>query len=177
MTDIEPARGRHHSQIVDIWHAGWHDAHAALVPAEILAFRKRHHFDLWLTAEAARFDLALDGDIVLGFVAVSGNELLKLYVGADWRGTGVAAALLRHAEAILARRGQSEMVLHCTAGNDRAHHFYEKHGWRLSETLSAPLWLPDPALPSLSVPTWKFSRCPPGQDIDRAIPRGTMPGR
>lgn len=44
MFEIRPAETADYPRIVRLWHQGWHDAHAALVPAGVLAFRTIDHF-------------------------------------------------------------------------------------------------------------------------------------
>ena len=62
-------------------------------------------------------------------------ELYQLFVSAEARGTGVAAALLADAEARLAANGVRTAWLACAIGNDRAARFYEKSGWRRVGTM------------------------------------------
>ena len=43
----------------------------------------------------------------------------------------------------LARHGIRDAVIQCSAGNDRAHRFYARAGWRDSGVRQAPIWTPD----------------------------------
>ena len=111
-----------------IWHHGWHEAHASLVPAELTRlrctlpnFRER--------LQAALPDLRVAGEPSAGFCQLKDDELLQLYVSAEARGTGVAAALIADAETRLAERGVEVAWLACAIGNQRAARFYEKAGW------------------------------------------------
>ena len=96
LSRIRPAHPQDDPAIVDIWHDGWHDAHANIVPHGVLEFRTVEYFRLWLKRSPDQFHVALDGDVV-GFVALNGSELIKLYVAAAARGTGTAQALLAYA--------------------------------------------------------------------------------
>jgi GNAT superfamily N-acetyltransferase len=58
------------------------------------------------------------------------DELYQLFVSAQSRGAGVAAALIADAEARLLARGVETAWLACAIGNERAARFYEKCGWR-----------------------------------------------
>jgi ribosomal protein S18 acetylase RimI-like enzyme len=60
---------------------------------------------------------------------VKDAELYQLFVSAQSRGSGVAAALLADGEARLAASGVQTAWLACAIGNERAARFYEKHGW------------------------------------------------
>ena len=54
------------------------------------------------------------------------------------RGSGVAVALIAHAEARLAQHGVETAWLACAVGNSRAARFYEKSGWHMAGTFVIP---------------------------------------
>ena len=155
MFSIRLARPQDHAAIVDIWHAGWHDAHAKLVPEGILKFRTVECFWTWLGCSKDQFHVALD-DNVVGFVATKGPEIVKLYVAADAQGTGIATDLLSYAEKQMSDDGISDAVLYCTAGNTRAQSFYLREGWVLSDTFADKLWLPETAIGEFIVDTHRY---------------------
>lgn len=157
MLTIRSAQPKDHSAIVDIWQKGWHDAHASLVPEDILKFRTIECFWLWLGSSIDQFHVALD-DRVVGFVATNGSELTKLYVAVNARGTGTATALLSFAEAQMAHCGIQDAELFCTSGNARAQRFYNREGWTLSDTFSDKLWLPDYAIGEFTVDTHRYKK-------------------
>ncbi|MER9306238.1 hypothetical protein NKJ06_15500 [Mesorhizobium sp. M0293] len=70
MLEIRPAREADQSAIVQLCHQGWHDAHAHLVPTEILAYRTPAYFSLWLKQTTDVFHVAVS-DELLGF---AGND-------------------------------------------------------------------------------------------------------
>lgn len=142
MIEIRAARDEDRAAIIRLWHQGWHDAHAELVPAEILAFRTSRHFALWLEQSSDKFYVATD-DGLLGFISLKDAEVMKLYVSEIARGTGVACSLLSFAERLLLETGVREAELFCTAGNVRAQKFYEREGWSLSRSFEDALWLPE----------------------------------
>lgn len=155
---IRPAAAGDAKAIIHIWHRGWHEAHADLVPAEILSYRRQDNFLAWWTEATERFFVAASGAEPVGFVSLKGCEVVKLYVGSDARGTGVASALLDFAERTLAQDGTSETELLCTAGNARAERFYLRQGWRLTETFDDALWTPAGATRTFIVPTHRFRK-------------------
>lgn len=53
-------------------------------------------------------------------------------MGEGEQGTGVGKRLLAAAERALAKRGCREAHLYAVVGNDAAHRFYERNGWRRS---------------------------------------------
>jgi len=142
MIRIRPAQLEDSAELIKLWHAGWHDAHSHLVPREILAYRSVDHFNMWLSECRDACYAARGLSELLGFVSIRGAEVVKLYVSAAARGSGIATALLSYAERELHRHGIIEAELYCTAGNLRAQKFYEREGWELSRTFEDALWLP-----------------------------------
>jgi ribosomal protein S18 acetylase RimI-like enzyme len=157
MIVVRAARDEDHLAIVQLWHQGWHDAHAELVPGEILAFRTPMHFKLWLEEADDQFYVATDQGL-LGFISVKGAEIVKLYVGRNARGTGVARSLLSFGEQLLFKKGFKEAELFCTAGNTRAQKFYEREGWSLSLSFEDALWLPKNIAGRFSVETHRYRK-------------------
>lgn len=142
MSTIRQMQRRDHPEVIELWHSGWHEAHATLVPLPILHYRSIQFFRLWLAQSTDRFFVASDGSTVTGFVAVNGHELVKLYVARMARGTGLAGSLLRYGEQEIANMGFTDAELYCTAGNRRAETFYSRQGWKLAETFQDGLWVP-----------------------------------
>lgn len=157
MLDIRPARASDHIGIVKLWHEGWHDAHAHLVPPEILAFRTLDHFAVWLQHASDAFYIATNPDL-LGFVSVDGVEIVKLYVAKPARGTGAAQDLLSFAERLLRENGVKEAELFCTAGNFRAEKFYLRENWLLSRTFDDAPWVPEGVNEKVEVLTHRFCK-------------------
>ncbi|KAA9382427.1 hypothetical protein [Neorhizobium galegae] len=60
MLEIRPAETADQKEIVQLWHQGWHDAHADLVPSEVLAFRTKDYFTLRLKDAQDTFLVATD---------------------------------------------------------------------------------------------------------------------
>ncbi len=55
MLSIRPLISDDHCEIVDIWHRGWHDAHAGLVPKGVLNYRTIDYFWSWLHCSTDQF--------------------------------------------------------------------------------------------------------------------------
>lgn len=156
MLDIHLAEASDQAKIIQLWHRGWHEAHADLVPPEVLPFRTKDHFAIWLREAQDVFYIAVKDTELLGFVSVKGAEIVKLYLGTHARGTGVAQALLAFAETLLRENGVARAELLCTAGNTRAERFYTREGWNLSASFEADLWMPRGAEATFKVPTHRF---------------------
>lgn len=122
-------------QLAQVWFEGWHDAHAGIVPPELTKVRTLPSFRDRLRAALPHTRTVGAVRVPLGFCVVKGDEVYQLFVAKQWRGTGVAAALLSDAESRLAADGVATAWLACAIGNDRAARFYEKSGWRRSGTI------------------------------------------
>jgi len=83
------------------------------------------------------------------------DELYQLYVSAQARGSGVAAALMADAEARLAASGVKTAWLACAIGNERAARFYEKCGWRRAGTFVSELETTNGIIP---LEVWRYEK-------------------
>jgi GNAT superfamily N-acetyltransferase len=128
--NVRPAERAELDRLARIWHDGWHEAHALLVPPELTALRTLDNFRDRLDAALASIRVVGEPGAPVGLCIVKGEELYQLFVAEAARGTGVAAALIADAEARLAARGVATAWLACAIGNNRAARFYEKRGWR-----------------------------------------------
>jgi ribosomal protein S18 acetylase RimI-like enzyme len=117
-------------QLAKIWHDGWHDAHAHIVPAELTRLRTLESFRERLQAALPNVRVVGPSGEPVGFCIVKDNELYQLFVAAQARGSGVASTLIADAEARLAKGGVETAWLACAIGNEGAAKFYEKCGWR-----------------------------------------------
>lgn len=163
MSDSTPPRAALAEDIAPLarlWHDGWQDAHAALLPAEVARARTLESFLERLTRSLHNVRaIGAVGDPV-GFALLKGSELNQFYVQGRARGTGIARVLIADAELQFAQAGIKTVWLACAIGNDRAARFYEKVGWRRTgiETIELDLgvsicpldiWRYEKPLPSL----------------------------
>ena len=121
--------------LAKLWFDGWHETHAHLVPMELAQLRTLRSFQERLVAALDRVRVVGPADAPVGFCISKGSELHQLYVSSEARGSDIAAALIRDAEARLKEGGVSTAWLACAIGNDRAAKFYEKRGWMRSGTV------------------------------------------
>jgi GNAT superfamily N-acetyltransferase len=112
-----------------LWHDGWIDAHAEILPAELRRRRTLESFRDRLQAALSTVRVVGPSGAPLGLCMVKGDELYQLYVSAASRGLGVAAALIADGETRIAAAGVKTAWLACAIGNNRAARFYEKCGW------------------------------------------------
>ena len=125
-----------------LWHEGWQDAHAAIVPVELTRLRTLDSFRERLLHALPYVRVAGAPGAPIGFTIVKDDELYQLFVGAAARGTGVAAALIDDAERRLTETGVRTAWLACAIGNHRAARFYEKRGWSRAGTMISTLATP-----------------------------------
>jgi GNAT superfamily N-acetyltransferase len=141
--------------IAELWHAGWHDAHAGLVPEALTRVRTRESFAARLPSIWAGLRVAGPVGGAAGLAVATGDELNQLYVAREVRGTGLAARLLADAEARLRAGGARTAWLACAIGNVRAARFYEKQGWHLSGTDMHDLSATGYAIP---LEVWRYEK-------------------
>jgi GNAT superfamily N-acetyltransferase len=116
--------------VAAIWFTGWQDGHLGNVPAELAAQRREERFVPWARERLDGMWVGEAGGRVLGFVVVVDDEVEQVYVDRSARGSGLAAVLLRAAEAEVRRAGHRQAWLAVVAGNGRARAFYARLGWR-----------------------------------------------
>lgn len=116
-------------QIAAIWEAGWHEAHADIVPAELRELRSTQSFLDRADEYLENTRVACAADEVLGFCMVKDDELYQMYVSPKARGSGAAQALIADAEFRIRDAEHTVAWLACAVGNARAARFYEKTGW------------------------------------------------
>jgi ribosomal protein S18 acetylase RimI-like enzyme len=153
--DVRAAEESDLDPLARIWHAGWQEAHARILPAELARYRTLEGFRYTLQANLSRVRVAGPPGQPLGFCIVKGDELHQLYVGAEARGSGVATTLLADAEAHLGALGVELGWLACAIGNKRAARFYEKHGWRRVGNMTIRLPTPDGLFP---LEVWRYEK-------------------
>ncbi len=116
--------------LADLWHQGWHEAHAAHVPADLTAQRSRDSLLAQLQMQPV---LLTAGNPPLGLCIPRGNEIYQMYVAPAARGTGTAAALIRAGEDHIRAAGFNTARLDVIPQNRCAIAFYEKCGWQRGE--------------------------------------------
>jgi ribosomal protein S18 acetylase RimI-like enzyme/uncharacterized damage-inducible protein DinB len=127
--DVRTAEAVDIDQLAQVWYDGWQEAHAAIVPPELARLRSLESFRERLHAALPNIRVLGPRGSPVGFCIVREAELYQLFVSAQSRGSGIAAALIADAEARLAESGVETAWLACAIGNERAARFYEKCGW------------------------------------------------
>ena len=120
---VRSADAAEREALARLWHQGWHDAHAELVPPELTRLRTLESFRERLGALLPEIRVAGPVGTPVGFCLTRRDELYQFYVASELRGRGVAAALIADAEAQIAERGAHTAWLACAVGNRRAARF------------------------------------------------------
>jgi GNAT superfamily N-acetyltransferase len=150
---LRPATPADAASVADIWLQGWRDGHLGNVPASLVAIRTPATFASRALTQVPFTTVAVVSDSVAGFVMVHDDEVEQVYVSAEHRGSGVAAALLAEAERLVALAGYARAWLAVAAGNARARRFYERSGWVDEGAFDYPA--PDS---DLAVPCHRYAR-------------------
>src|SRR6185369_8215085 len=87
--------------LAELWHAGWTDAHATILPAELQRVRTLDSFKHRLRAGLTGVRTLGETGAPLGLCWVKDDELYQLFVASQARGSGVAARLMADAESRL----------------------------------------------------------------------------
>jgi GNAT superfamily N-acetyltransferase len=141
--------------LAKIWYGGWQDAHAEILPEELKRIRTLESFGERLQAALPGLRVAGPRGAPVGLCIIKGDELYQLYVAAEARGTGTAAALLAEGEARMAANGVARAWLACAIGNQRAARFYEKCGWRRVGNMINQLETPTGIFP---LEVWRYEK-------------------
>ena len=141
------------NELVKIWHDGWHDAHARIVPEAMARARTPANFRRRVADALSTMWVVGEVGAPLGFYVIRDDELYQFYVAEQARGRGVAASLIQDAETRLAANGNDTAWLACAIGNERAARFYEKQGWRRSGNIIIDVHLPTGATP---LEVWRY---------------------
>lgn len=138
-----------------LWYDGWQDGHARILPAELVRLRTLESFRERLRKNLPDIRTTGPAGAPSGFHIVKDDELYQLFVSAQARGAGVAAALIRDAEERLVEKGVGTAWLACAIGNDRAARFYDKQGWRRVGTMVSLL---DTAEGEFQLEVWRYEK-------------------
>ena len=153
--EIRDAEEGEIARLARLWYDSWQDAHARIVPVELPRLRTVERLQERLAAMLPSVRVVDLAGEPAGLCATKGDELYLLYLSAEARGSGIAAALLADAETRLAQGGVEVAWLACAIGNDRATRFYEKCGWQRVGTEVKQLETPNGSFP---LEVWRYEK-------------------
>ena len=152
---LRPLRPEDQGALARMWHQGWGDAHAGVVPEPLARIRTLAEFRSRIAADPASFLVVGAPGAPQAMIRIVGDELDQFYLARELRGTGAARKLMAAAEAEMAARGVREAFLKCSFGNDRARRFYLKAGWTDRGARPATV---DTAAGPMVLDVWRFEK-------------------
>lgn len=126
---VRPATESDAAAVAEIWFSGWLEAHVGAVPDELIEHRTEESFGVRALENVPLTSVAEVDGAVAGFVTVWKDEVEQVYLAAEHRGGGIATALLREAERLVAANGHTSAWLAVVGPNTRARRFYARSGW------------------------------------------------
>ena len=129
---VRPAAADDIAATAKVAAASYGTAFAALLEPDVLAAHNAAFFAARFAANLERVRVAERDGAILGFCLMTDGHIDMVFVDPQVLGTGAGHALLDDAE----QRGAAS--LECFAANAPARHFYERHGWRLTQAYSRP---------------------------------------
>lgn len=130
ITEFEP---KYQEQVVSV--IGTILAELKVIPKSDLPINDEDLFKIpEIYSDGGKFWVALDGDKVIGTVAIRKMDLdtaklNRMFVLEKHRGTGIGQKLLDRALSFAKENGYKSIILNTHLFMKRAHHFYEKNGF------------------------------------------------
>lgn len=84
--DIRTAEAVELDRLAEIWHQGWQDAHARILPAALARYRTRESFRSRLQDALPDVRVGLSAGTPVGLCIIKDDELYQLYVSSAARG-------------------------------------------------------------------------------------------
>ena len=129
MVQVRAAELRDVDEVVRVWRAAWHEAHAGRVPDTLIAERTDAYFTQTAEDLVDSTFVAVDDDgTVLGVVLVHDDELFQIAVVPEVRLRGIGRALMNAAEERIAT-AHDRAELGVVSANTGGRRFYERCGW------------------------------------------------
>ena len=140
---IRPAEPSDAAGIADVHVRSWREAYTGIVPDDYLAgLDPARRTPVWTEnlqrgpSEHVYTWVAENGTRILGFATIGpgrdedvrrgDREIYSIYLEPEQWGHGVARDLMR---TVIGEAGQNRIVLWVMADNERARHFYRRHGF------------------------------------------------
>ena len=134
---IRPMLQEEHDAVAHMFHDVWHETQAKLQDPRKAAIRGYDFFKGRIDIPEVRTLVAVEKGQIIGFARWELGHLHSLFVGQGQRGKGIGEKLCYAVVAANNAEGGGTLALDCVEGNNAARRFYERHGWRVSETIDS----------------------------------------
>jgi len=151
---IRPLRDDEIDETVRMWHATKRVAYPYLPLEQSRTVEDDDGFFRRFILPRNQVWVAHDGEAVVGFLALGGSYIDRLYIHPDHQRRGVGTALMRKAMEL----SPAGLQLHTHQENAQARAFYEKHGFRAVKFGISP---PPESAPDIE---YHWGPSPPGLD-------------
>ena len=111
--------------VADVWHRAGLAEYTYLPTWQAFSLKDARRVFREVIAADCEIWVRVEGDVVIGFLALDGDFLDRLYVDPVWQGQGRGRELLACAK----RLRPDGLRLHTHQANQRARRFYENHGF------------------------------------------------
>lgn len=132
--EFRVARPDELGEISALYHRVWHETQAPHQHPDIAAFRDIAFMQDRIDAFYPNIIIGLGNGKLVALIVAKDARISQLFVDTTVRGKGIGRKLLELGEAKLIAEGATKVTLNCLVGNDAARHFYERNGWKVSET-------------------------------------------
>jgi len=120
--------------VIEVWYRSMSQSLTEIGSKQRPSEEGAHHFFRNVVAQRCDLWVAEHAKTIVGMLALAGNEVERLYVAPEARGSGIGSALLEQAKAVYPD-GLWLVTLQC---NTRARRFYERHGFTAHELGMSP---------------------------------------
>ncbi len=135
--EIRPMRLQESGAVAQLFHDVWHETQAKLQDPRKAAIRGYGFFKGRIDMPEVRTLVAVKEGQIIGFARWSPGHLHSLFVDQGQRGRRVGEKLCDAVVATNHDEGGGQLQLECVEGNRAARRFYERQGWRVSETIDS----------------------------------------
>ena len=132
--DVRAAQAGEIDELAQLWFDAWQDGHAEIVPVELKRARTLESLRERIRTSLPEVRVVGPPGEPAGFCTIRDDELYQLFVSAEARGTGVAAALIADAEARLQESGVETAWLACAIQNLDAYPLQVAHCYCIAAT-------------------------------------------
>lgn len=135
--EIRAMQPNEREAVAQLFHDVWHETQAKLQDARKAAIRGYDFFKGRVDMLEVRTLVAVTEGQIIGFARWTPGHIHSLFVGQSHRGKGVGESLCDAVVAANHVENGGPLRLDCVEGNWAARRFYERQGWRVTDTIDS----------------------------------------